>query len=145
MKKRITLSMLVLALSLGLSAQAAEYPKTTSASPVDVHYGEQASMTFRNQSDYTMTLRVLHSYGGYYTTVYLAPHSSRILYFSQSGSFKLKIKAEHGGSVSYHDGGHFSVTNNGYEYSEGTISFQMSTYGSGLGPQISAKEFESNN
>lgn len=56
----------------------------------------------------------------------------------------MKIKATHNGSVSYHDGGSFSVTCNDYEWTEGEISFSLSSYGNGLGPSISAKEFESN-
>jgi hypothetical protein len=34
---------------------------------------------------------------------------------------------------------------NEYEWTEGTMEFMLSTYGNGLGPTISAKEFESNN
>lgn len=104
----------------------------------------QASITFRNSSDYTMTLKVIYSYGGLYSTVVLNPHSSRVMYFSRSGSFKLKIKAQHNNSVSYHDGGCFSVTCTDMEWTEGEMSFSLSTYGTGLGPTISAKEFESN-
>lgn len=106
---------------------------------------QNASITFRNQSDYTMTIRVLYAGGGYYSTVSLRPHSSQKLSFSKSGSFKLKIKAASSyGQVSYHDGGKFSVTCTSSEWTEGEMSFQLSSYGSGLGPSISAKQFESN-
>ena len=104
----------------------------------------QASVTFRNKSDYKMTLKVIYSYGGLYSTVVLNPKSDRVLYFSRSGTFKLKIKAEHYGSVSYHDGGSFSVTCTDMEWTEGEMSFSLSIYGNGLGPTISEKEFESN-
>lgn len=104
----------------------------------------KASITFQNRSDYTMTLKIMKYYGGLYSTIVLSPHSSRVVYFDSTSSYKLKIKAVHDGTTSYHDGGSFSVTCNSYEWTEGTISFSLSTYGSGLGPRISAKEFESN-
>ena len=70
--------------------------------------------------------------------------SSRAVSFSKSGTFKLKIKATpRYGQSSYHDGGKFSVTSTETEWTEGEMTFRMSTYGSGLGPSISAKEFES--
>ena len=106
---------------------------------------QNASITFKNQSEYTMTLRIVYASGGYYSTVSLRPYSSSTVSFSKSGSFKLKIKAtsSHGG-VSYHDGGMFSVTCTSQEWTEGEMTFKMSSYGSGLGPSISAKQFESN-
>lgn len=111
----------------------------------DYEYSVQkntASITFKNSSDYTMTLRIVHSFGGLYTAVSLPAHSSRTVSFSKSGTFKLKIKATKYGQSSYHDGGKFSVTCNDTEWTEGEMTFQMSSYGSGLGPSISAKEFE---
>lgn len=106
---------------------------------------QTASIAFNNQSDYTMTLRILYAAGGYYSSVTLRPHSSSRVSFSKSGSFKLKIKASSSyGQVSYHDGGKFSVTCTDRERTEGEISFRLSSYGSGLGPSISAREFESN-
>lgn len=106
---------------------------------------QNASITFTNQSDYTMTLRIIYARGGYYSSVVLRPHSSSSVSFSNSGNFKLKIKAVSSfGDVSYHDGGNFSVTCNSTEWTEGEMSFRMSSYGSGLGPKISAKQFESN-
>ncbi len=106
---------------------------------------QNASITFKNQSDYTMTLRIIYAGGGYYSTVSLRPHSSSKVSFSKSGSFKLKIKATSSfGQASYHDGGYFSVTCNSNEWTEGEMSFRLSSYGSGLGPSISAQQFESN-
>ena len=97
------------------------------------------------QSSYaTMTLKILGIYGGLYSVVYLPAHSSRVETFAKSANYKLKIKAVNGRSVSYHNAGTFSVTCTSTRRSEGRMSFQMSSYGSGLGPSISAKEFESN-
>lgn len=106
---------------------------------------QKASIVFKNKSDYTMTLKIIKQYGGLYTTVTLYPRSSRTVNFSSTSSYKLKIKAIHDGRPSYHDGGKFSVTCNEYEWTEGSMEFMLSTYGNGLGPTISAKEFESNN
>lgn len=106
---------------------------------------QNASITFKNQSDYTMTLRILYSGGGYYTSLTLRPHTSSKVSFPKSNTFKLKIKASSSyGQVSYHDGGKFSVKCTNREWTEGEMSFRLSSYGSGLGPSISAKEFESN-
>lgn len=105
---------------------------------------ENASITFKNRSSYTMTIKIMKSYGGLYDTVVLGPSSSRKVYFGSTSTYKMKIKATQNGSVSYHDGGSFSVTCNDYEWTEGEISFSLSSYGNGLGPSISAKEFESN-
>ena len=104
-----------------------------------------ASITFKNQSDYTMVLKIVGIYGGLYTTVSLPAHASRSVNFGHTVTYKLKIKATHHGITSYHDGGNFSVTCTDTEWTEGEISFKMSTYGNGLGPKISAKEFENDN
>lgn len=122
-------------------------PTVMAQSVYDYEYNSQkknASITFRNSSDYIMTLKIIHSFGGLYTTVSLPAHSSRAVSFSKSGTFKLKIKATpRYGQSSYHDGGKFSATSTETEWTEGEMTFRMSTYGSGLGPSISAKEFES--
>lgn len=87
-------------------------------------YRQNASITFRNQSDYTMTLRIIHAGGGYYSSLILKPHSSSKVSFSNSGNFKLKIKAVSSfNEISYHDGGKFSVTCNSNEWTEGEMSF----------------------
>ena len=107
-------------------------------------YQPQASIKFINKSDYTLTLKILYANGGLYSTVVLGPQTYKIKTFGQSDSFKLKIKAEHYGIASYHDGGNFSVICTRTEWTDGEMSFSLSRYGNGLGPSISAKEFESN-
>lgn len=111
----------------------------------EVTQSNNASITFRNKSDYTLTLKIIEQYGGLYRTVVLRPKSNQVVNFGSTATYKLKIKASRHGQDSYHKGGNFSVTCTDYEWTEGEMSFQMSTYGSGLGPSISAKEFESNN
>lgn len=111
---------------------------------IEMNRYTSASITFSNKSAYTMTLKIIGVYGGLYRTVSLPAHSSQVVHFNRSQTFKIKIKATYLGVTSYHDGGSFSVTCTDTEWTEGEMSFQMSTYGSGLGPTISAKEFESN-
>ncbi len=107
-----------------------------------IHY---ATMTFSNQSDYSLVVKIIDYHeGGLYKTVYLSPHSCDIVCFSESATYITKIKATHHGFSSYHKGSSFSVTCTDKEYSEGKLTFQMSTYGSGLGPSISSEEFERN-
>lgn len=143
MKKYIATLIILLVTSVTMSAQT--WSDYYSSSSKVSQSQQKASITFKNKSDYTMTLKVMKLYGGLYTTVTLSPHSSRTVTFSNTSSYKLKIKAVHNGRPSYHDGGKFSVTCNEYEWTEGAMEFMLSTYGSGLGPTISAKEFESNN
>lgn len=103
-----------------------------------------ATMTFRNDSQYNMTLKIIDIYKGLHSVVSLPAYSSRIVNFTNSATYKLKIKAVNGGRVSYHNAGNFSVTCTKTKISQGQMTFKMSTYGRGLGPSISAKEFESN-
>lgn len=103
-----------------------------------------AKMTFRNDSQYNMTLKIIGIYKGLHSVVSLPAYSSRIVSFTNSATYKLKIKAVNGCHVSYHNAGNFSVTCTKTKISQGQMIFKMSTYGSGLGPSISAKEFESN-
>lgn len=81
-----------------------------------------------------MTLKVLYLREGLYQTVTLSPHSCRVVSSNHSNSFKLKIMAVHNGNSSYHNGGNFSVTCTSTEWTEGEMSFSLSTYGNGLGP-----------
>lgn len=103
-----------------------------------------ATLTFKNRSDYHMTIKIIGLYGGLYETVILPAHSNKNVYFDHTATYKTKIKASLRGSVSYHKGGNFSVTCNESEWTEGEMSFQLATFGQGLGPKISVKEFESN-
>lgn len=102
-----------------------------------------ATMTFHNDSQYNMTLRIISKYG-LHSIISLPAYSSRVVSFTNSATYKLKIKTVNGGHVSYHNAGNFSVTCTKTKISQGRMTFKMSTSGSGLGPRISAKEFESN-
>lgn len=142
MRKYLATLIILIVSSVTVSAQTWMSP--SSSSSVKTQTQQRASITFKNKSDYTMTLKIMNYNGGLYSTVSLSPGSCRTVTFSSTNNYKLKIKAVHNGRPSYHDGGSFSVTCNEYEWTEGTMEFMISTYGSGLGPSISAKEFESN-
>lgn len=81
----------------------------------------------------------------HYKTISLSPHAFDNVTFAETSSYKVKIKVVKSRSISYHDSGNFSVTCDSKGYTQGTMYFSMSQYGSGLGPEISAEEFESNN
>ena len=141
MKKFILVFLLSL---VSIFTVTAQYPYGSIYGNYSNSNSQKASITFRNNSDYTMKLRIIYTGGGFYSSVSLRSHSSSTVTFSKSASFKLKIKASSEyGHVSYHDGGIFSVTCTSTEWTEGLMTFQLSSYGSGLGPSISAKQFES--
>ena len=108
-----------------------------------------ATMTFKNQSKYHMTVKILKLKGGLYYTVDLPPRSSETVDFYSSATYKMKIRAMVSGRASYHKGGNFSVTSTSERWSQGEITFKLVVTktggGSGLGPTISKKEFDSNN
>lgn len=140
------LKKILLIVCLTISTAAFANVDTANVPDIKQEFSAQnlANIRFNNRSDHYMTIKIIYSYGGLYTTINLPPNEARNVTFGKSGSFKLKIKATHNGMTSYHDGGDFSVTCTKYEWTEGEMTFTMSSYGTGLGPSISAKEFESN-
>lgn len=141
--KKLILTLLVLIASVASAEAQFDFSGLSERSTYS-STRQNASVTFRNQSDYTMTIKILYAAGGRYSSIILKPHSSSSVSFSNSGNFKLKIKAVSSfGDVSYHDGGKLPITCTSTEWTEGEMSFRMSSYGSGLGPKISAKQFES--
>lgn len=140
MKKVIILSLLTLICTVPIMAETGSL---CSDAGLEYVTRQNARLTFKNRSDYDMTLRIVYSYGGLYRVVSLPAHSSSLVTFSTSNTFRLKIKAVAMGVASYHDGGKFSVTCTDTEWTEGEISFSLSVNGTGLGPSISKAEFES--
>lgn len=139
-KKLLLIISLIISTAAFANVEAANVPHINNVNTIQ----NLAKIRFNNRSDHYMTIKIIYSYGGLYTTITLPPNEARNVTFGKSGSFKMKIKATHHGVTSYHDGGDFSVTCNNYEWTEGEMTFTMSSYGTGLGPSISAKEFESN-
>ena len=58
---------------------------------------EKASLCIYNKSEYTLTVKIMRNNGGgLYSTISIPAKSSRTVYFSNSGSFYTKLKAEKG-------------------------------------------------
>ena len=109
------------------------------------YYAEKASLSISNRSDYTLTIKVMRcNEGGLYTTVTIPARSSRIVYFSNSGSFYTKLKAENGWETLYKQDSPFSIQCDSNVYTESSMSYYISSYGGSAGKSISRSEFEKN-
>lgn len=137
MKKLISILTAVLTLSVVVSASAAE-----NSVEYDV-YQQNAVIHISNRSDYTITVKVMRVNGGLYTTRTIGPRSSSSVSFEKSGDFYTKTKAEKGLETLYKKGSIFNVYCEADGYTEGTLEFYVSGYGSS-GQSISKAEFEKN-
>lgn len=142
MKKIVFILVVLIMTFLGNNNANAQYYGNSSKNSTYYQESQNASITFRNNSNYSMLLKIVGLYGGLYQSVFLSPHSSKTVYFGSTATYKLKIKATLHGLSSYHNGGQFSVTCSATEWTEGEMSFQLSSHGNGLGASISKKEFE---
>ena len=106
---------------------------------------QNASLTINNRSSYKLTVKVMRATGGLYTTVTIAPQSSRSISFGSSGTFFCKTKAESWSETLYKKSGTFSVQCDNYGYTKGSLDFYVSSSGYGSsGSSISKAEFEKN-
>ena len=106
---------------------------------------EKASLNISNRSDYTLTIKVMRNNGGgLYATVTIPAKSSRTVYFSNSGSFYTKMKAENGRETLYKQDSPFSIQCDSNGYTEASMSYYISSYGGSAGKSISRSEFEKN-
>lgn len=106
---------------------------------------ERASLSISNRSEYTLTIKVMRNNGGgLYTTVTIPAKSSRTVYFSNSGSFYTKMKAENGWETLYKQDSPFSILCDSNGYTEASMSYYISSYGGSAGKSISKSEFEKN-
>lgn len=106
---------------------------------------ERASLSISNRSEYTLTIKVMRNNGGgLYTTVTIPAKSSRTVYFSNSGSFYTKMKAENGWETLYKQDSPFSIQCDSNGYTEASMSYYISSYGGSAGKSISKSEFEKN-
>lgn len=137
MKKLISILTAVLTLSVVASASAAE-----NSVEYDV-YQQNAVIHISNRSDYTITVKVMRVNGGLYATRTIDPRSSSSVSFEKSGDFYTKTKAEKGLETLYKKGNSFNVYCESDGYTEGTLEFYVSGYGSS-GQSISKAEFEKN-
>jgi len=106
---------------------------------------EQASLSISNRSEYTLTIKIMRNNGGgLYSTVSIPARSSRTVYFSNSGSFYTKLKAEKGLETIYKQDSPFSIQCDNYGYTEASMSYYISSTGGSAGKSISRSEFEKN-
>ncbi len=136
MKKIISILITLVTLSFSAMANEKESENT---------YSQNASITIRNKSDYTLTVKVMRCEGGLYSTVRIGPRGSSTVAFGASGDFYTKTKAEKSFETIYKMGDGFHVTCTSTQYTEGTLEFYVSS--SVYGPSshnISKAEFEKN-
>ena len=100
---------------------------------------ERASLTISNTSNYTLTVKVMKQMGGLHATLYIPPQQSRITYFSSTGYFYTKTKAEKSGSFTLYkkDESCFEIVCDSRGYSEAVMSFYVSEHGGNVGESIS--------
>ena len=106
---------------------------------------EKASLSISNRSDYVLTVKIMRNNGGgLYSTVSIPARSSRTVYFSNSGTFYTKLKAEKGMETIYKQDSPFSIQCDSNGYTEASMSYYISSYGGSAGKSISRSEFEKN-
>ena len=107
---------------------------------------EQASLSVSNSSDYTMTVKIMKCSGGLYQTLYIPTKQTRTAYFSKTGWFYTKTKAEKTLSTLYKkDEDCFEIVNDSRGYSQASITYYISEHGGNAGQSISKSEFEKDN
>ncbi len=111
----------------------------------------QARLTIENNSQRSMTVKVMSGYSGkgrLHETAVISANGSETIYFSESGYYFTKTKAVlKGKEPVYQKGQPFQVTNNSSGYSVLTLTFTIreTTVPQVLGgKQISKSEFEQN-
>ena len=141
MRRIFTLCLLITLAVFSVNAYANECVTESDYS----YSNEKATLSISNRSDYTLTIKVMRSNGGgLYTTVTIPAKSSRTVYFSNSGSFYTKMKAEKGLETLYKQDSPFSIQCDNYGYTEASISYYVSSSGGSAGKSISKSEFEKN-
>ena len=110
-----------------------------------VTFAENATLTIRNNSDRTLTVKVMKSAGGVHAVVYISPRGSRVVSFTKSGYFYTKVKTERSQyDTMYSKGETFFIQNDDRGYSESELTFTIieSKYPQSGGEHISKSEFE---
>lgn len=111
-------------------------------------FAESAHITFTNNFERSITVKLMKLKGGVYSTVYVSPKSSRTISITQQGYYYTKTKAEKAMSETiYSKDDSFFVQNNsqGYSVLEITYWIQESKYPQASGTRISRSEFENDN
>lgn len=141
MKKIFTICLSIALAAFSVNAYATDYVTESSYS----YSNENASLSISNRSEYTLTIKIMRvNGGGVYSTVSIPAQSSRTVYFSHSGSFYTKLKAEKGLETIYKQDSPFSIQCDSNGYTEASMSYYISSYGGSAGKSISRSEFEKN-
>lgn len=108
---------------------------------------ERASLSISNSSNYTLTVKIMNHSGGLYQTLYIPPKETRTAFFSKTGWYYTKTKAEKSLSATLYkkDESSFEIVCDHRGYSQASITYYISEYGGNAGESISKSEFESNN
>ena len=126
---------------LAIDAYANDYVTESEYS----YTNEKASLSISNKSDYTLTIKIMRNNGGgLYSTLSIPARSSRTVYFSNSGAFYTKLKAEKGIETIYKQDSPFSIQCDSSGYTEASMSYYISSTGGSAGKSISRSEFEKN-
>ena len=112
--------------------------------PFAVVKAEQASLSVSNSSNYTLTVKIMKYNAGLYRTLYIPPRETRTVFFSQTGWFYTKTKAEKSMSATLYmkDEEAFQIVCNSQRYSQAESTYYVSEYGGNAGESISKSEFE---
>lgn len=138
-------TILTICLSIAIAMFTFDANANTSMKQSEYSYSnERASLSISNSSDYTLTIKIMKSSGGLYTTIILPAKSSQTVYFSYSGSFYTKIKAENNWETIYKKDSSFMIQCDDSGYTEASMSYYISSNGCSAGKSISKNEFESN-
>lgn len=141
MKRIFTICLLIALAVFSVNAYANDYVTESDYS----YSNEKASLTISNRSEYTLTIKIMRNNGGgLYSTVSIPARSSRTVYFSNSGSFFTKLKAEKGIETIYKQDSPFSIQCDSSGYTEASMSYYISSTGGSAGKSISRSEFEKN-
>ena len=141
MKRIFTICLSIALAVLSVNAYANDYVTESDRS----YSNEKASLTISNRSEFTLTIKIMRNNGGgLYSTVSIPARSSRTVYFSNSGSFYTKLKAEKGIETIYKQDSPFSIQCDSSGYTEANMSYYISSYGGSAGKSISRSEFEKN-
>lgn len=141
MKKIFTICLSIALAAFSVNAYATDYVTESNYS----YSNENASLSISNRSEYTLTIKIMRvNGGGVYSAVSIPAQSSRTVYFSHSGSFYTKLKAEKGLETIYKQDSPFSIQCDSNGYTEASMSYYISSYGGSAGKSISRSEFEKN-
>ena len=112
--------------------------------PLCILKAEQASLSVTNSPNYTLTIKIMKYNGGLYQTLYIPPKETRTTYFSSTGWFYTKTKAEKSMSATLYkkDEECFEIVCDHRGYSQATMTYYVSEYGGNAGESISRAEFE---